>query len=289
MDPGSAVAALVDTDRYPVDDLASPRARRVIADARTQLQDRGAAELTGFVHEAGVELLVRDAEALAVRGHHSAGLATPYLEIPADHWPAGHPRVHLEPYGVSAVGYDVIPRESPLRALYDSDAVMRFVEAVLDRGELHRYADPCGALNLAVMGRGDALQWHFDQTDFVVSLAIQSAEDGGTFDVAPRVRTAHDERYDDVGEVLAGRDTSVVTLPMVPGTLLVFEGRHSLHRVSSVAGGRLRHVGLLAYDTHPATTGSELLRLVRYGRSVAFAEPPHAWPPATGVDAAGTP
>ena len=67
--------------------------------------------------------------------------------------------------------------------------------------------------------------------------------------------------------MLTGRDTSVVTLPMVPGTLLVFEGRHSLHRVSPVAGGRLRHVGLLAYDTDPAATGSELLRLVRYGRS----------------------
>ena len=49
---------------------------------------------------------------------------------------------------------------------------------VLDRGTLHRYADPCGALNLAVMGDGDELQWHFDQTDFVVSLAIQPAERG---------------------------------------------------------------------------------------------------------------
>ena len=35
------------------------------------------------------------------------------------------------------------------------------------------------------MGQGDELQWHFDQTDFVVSLAIRDAEVGGDFEVVP--------------------------------------------------------------------------------------------------------
>ncbi len=52
--------------------------------------------------------------------------------------------------------------------------------------------------NLAVMGDGDELQWHFDQTDFVVSLALQDADEGGDFEVAPRIRSGDDERYDDV-------------------------------------------------------------------------------------------
>ena len=157
--------------------------------------------------------------------------------------------------------------------------LLAYLEAVLDRGTLHRYADPCGALNLAVMGTGDELQWHFDQTDFVVSLAIQAAERGGDFDVAPRIRSAADERYDDVASVLRGDLAPVVTLPMTPGTLLVFEGRHSLHRVSPIEGDALRHVGLLAYDTKPGTVSSDLLREVRYGRVTAFAEPPATWPP----------
>ena len=59
-------------------------------------------------------------------------------------------------------------------------------------------------LNLAVMTDGDQLQWHFDRTDFVVSLAIQDADVGGDFEVAPQIRTAADERYDDVARVLAG-------------------------------------------------------------------------------------
>jgi hypothetical protein len=157
--------------------------------------------------------------------------------------------------------------------------VLAFIADVLDRGEIFRYADPCGALNLAVMSSGEQLQWHFDQTDFVVSLAIQAAEAGGDFDVVPRIRSTGDERYDDVARVLQGAHDGVVTLPMTPGTLLVFEGRNSLHRVSPIEGGRLRHVGLLAYDTKPGTVSSDLLREVRYGRREAFDEPPAAWPP----------
>jgi hypothetical protein len=152
------------------------------------------------------------------------------------------------------------------------------IEAVLDRGPIFRYADPFGALNLAVMGEGDQLQWHFDQTDFVVSLAIQSAEAGGDFEVVPRIRSAGDERYEEVAWVLDGDRGRVETLPMRAGTLLVFEGRHSLHRVSPVHGGRWRHVGLLAYDTKPGTMGSDLLRADRYGRTEPFARPPAAWP-----------
>lgn len=181
---------------------------------------------------------------------------------------------------MGAVGYDLIPATSPLRMFYEWPPLTRLLATLLARGPLYPYADPFGALNLAVMGAGDQLQWHFDQTDFVVSLAIQTASSGGDFEVAPRIRSAEDEHYDEVSAVLSGDHSAVVTLPMTPGTLLVFEGRYSLHRVSPIDGPVLRHVGLLAYDTKEGTMGSDLLRQDRYGRTVPFAEPPVHWPPA---------
>jgi hypothetical protein len=270
---------LVDLGRYPIDAPGTSAYDAAVASARAELAERGAAELAGFVTTDGVRALQADAESLVPRSFHSGGVGTAYLELPEDHWPKDHPRQTWAPYAVGAVGYDVIPRASPLRRLYESALLLSFLEAVLDRGTLHRYADPCGALNLAVMGDGDELQWHFDQTDFVVSLAIQPAMRGGDFDVVPRIRSGDDERYDDVAKVLGGGHDDVVTLPMTPGTLLVFEGRHSLHRVSPIEGGTLRHVGLLAYDTQPGTVSSDLLREVRYGRTAAFDEPPSTWPP----------
>jgi hypothetical protein len=241
----------------------------------------GAAELTAFVTPAGVATLAADAESLASRAHRSGGQGTAYLEVPDFSLPAGHPRLTWGDYAVGAVAYDAIPLSSPLRRLYEWSPMTELIAAILDRGQLFPYADPFGALNLAVMGDGDQLQWHFDQTDFVVSLAIQTASAGGNFEVAPRIRRPDDECYEDVAAVLGGDDlSSVVTLPMAPGTLLVFEGRYSLHRVSPISGSRLRHVGLLAFDTEPGTVGSELLRQDRYGRTRAFDVPPVTWPPA---------
>ena len=270
--------SLVDLHRYPLLEPESDVYEAVVAQARSQLKETGAAELPGFVSPRGVAELVRDADVLAQRAHSSGGQGTAYLEFPDFSLPAHHPRLHFADYRVRAVAYDITPYDSPLRRLYEWDPVTALIEAVLERGPVYRYADPFGALNLAVMGEGDQLQWHFDQTDFVVSLAIQSAVSGGNFEVVPRIRSAEDEHYDEVAAVLAGDRSRVETLPMRPGTLLVFEGRYSLHRVSPVGGRRWRHVGLLAYDTKPGTMGSDLLRADRYGRTEPFAEPPSSWP-----------
>ena len=277
---GTPVEELVDLERYPVLDTGGATYRKVFEDARAQLVATGAVELPGFLGPDGVAALVADAEDLAPRAHHSAGEGTAYLEFPDFSLPDDHPRLTWGHYAVGAVSYDLMPTDSLLRQVYEWEPLRVLVEDVLDRGPIHRYADPFGALNLAVMHEGDELQWHFDQTDFVVSLAVQTADHGGLFEVYPRIRTADDERYDDVAAALAGRLDGVVTLPMVPGTLLVFEGRYSLHRVSPVGSGLVRHVGLLAYDTEPGTVGSELLRENRYGRTEPFATPPRTWPPA---------
>jgi hypothetical protein len=178
------------------------------------------------------------------------------------------------PFGVRVVAYDAIPTSSPLRQLYECEELTAFIGEIVNRGPLYPYGDPFGALNLAVMGEGDELQWHYDQTDFVVSLAIQPSEHGGTFDVVPHMRSAEDERFDEVAKLFAGDESSMLTLEMTPGTLLIFEGRNSIHRVSPIVGDTLRHVGLLAYDTVPGRQGSPALRQTRYGRTEPYPQPP---------------
>jgi len=259
-------ADLVDLTRYPILDPGGLGLRDVLAWARAQLRDTGACEVPGFLTRGGLAAIEADAEGLAPTAYRSEGVGTAYLEVPDFSLPEEHPRRRFGKAAVGVVAYDMFPAASPLRRLYEWDPFMRFIEAVLPRGTLYRYADPLGALNLAVMSDGDELQWHFDQTDFVVSLAVRDAEIGGDFEVAPRIRSAADERYDAVGQVLSGDRAAVVQLPMTPGTLLIFEGRHSLHRVSPIRGATARLVALLAYDTKPGTCSTELLRLARYGR-----------------------
>ena len=274
---------LVDLNLYPLDQPGSASHRAAVKEAMEQLTSTGAAELEGFLSPTGVSALVADGEEMAHRAHLSSGVGTAYLEVPDFSLPEGHPRLTWGDYSLGAVAYDLMPYTSPLRQLYEWRPMTDFIATILNRGPIYPYADPFGALNLAVIRDGDQLQWHFDQTDFVVSLAIQSAVSGGDFEVVPHTRSANDERYQEVGSVLAGERSKVMTLPMRPGTLLIFEGRHSLHRVSPVVGPRPRHVGLLAYDTTPGTVGSELLRKARYGRTEPLPAPPDRW---TNLDTA---
>jgi len=237
-----------------------------VAEGRAQMAATGACEIPAFVRADALPAFVDDARKIAPLAYRSGGLGTVYLGFPDESFPPDHPQQWLGQYDVGAVAYDLFPAESPIRRLYEWPELTRFVAAILGLDEIYPYADPLGALNLAVMGDGDELQWHFDQTDFVVSLALQGADEGGDFEVAPFIRTADDEHYDDIARVLAGARDPLTVLPMTPGTLLVFAGRHSMHRVSPIRGTTPRLVGLFGYDTEPGTMSSELLKAVRYGR-----------------------
>jgi hypothetical protein len=264
MDP----AALVDLDRYPILDLGAPAGQALARRCRAALDATGACELEGFLHPEATARMVREAESLASAAHRNAGKGTPYLEIPDPAWPADHPRRSFGEYGVDVVPYDRVPASHALRRLYEWDPLVAFVAAAIGAPRLFRYADPLGALNVAVMGDGDRLQWHYDQTDFVVSLALRGAEAGGDFEYVPLIRSRTEENYPAVQRLLAGDERAVRRVPMRPGTLLLFEGRCSIHRVSPIRGRTTRLVALLAYDTKPGTCASEVLQQARYGRVV---------------------
>jgi hypothetical protein len=256
---------LVDLGRYPIDDLDGPAAVALAQRCRSELDRSGVSILPGFLTAEATARAVAESEGLASLGHPSDVEGTPYLELPADGWPEGHPRVTWDHTRLTAVAYDRFPAGSVLRTLYESDALLAFLARALGF-TVFRYDDPLGGLNLAVMYDGDRLAWHYDQTDFVVSLAVQESESGGDFECVPMTRAVDDERYDEVAAILSGDESRLVTIPMTPGTLMLFEGRHTLHRVSAIGGARPRYVGLFGYDRKPGTCSSELLRLIRYGR-----------------------
>lgn len=264
----TAALALVDLGAYPVDQPGSPAYRALVDRCREQLARTGASILRGFLRPEALAAALASAEGLAAHAHRSAiDNGSPYLELPGDEWPPGHPRLMHGPTSLGATAYDRFPADDPIRRLYESDGLMRFLADALGRDRLYRYDDSLGALNLAVMIDGDQLWWHFDQTDFVVSIALRSSSAGGDFECVPLLRAPDDERYDDVARVLSGDDGAAMRIPMEPGTLMLFEGRHSLHRVTPIEGDVSRLVALLAYDTKPGTCSSELLRAFRYGRT----------------------
>ncbi|HVM77735.1 MAG TPA: 2OG-Fe(II) oxygenase [Stellaceae bacterium] len=261
------IASAIDLARYPLDDLDGPGAVALIAECRRQLAATGSCLLTHFLTDAATAAMAAEARALEPLAHRERhNKSTAYLEAPDESFPEGHPKRRLQPTSVGAIAYDLIPRESLIRRLYEWDGLLLFLERALGRGTLYRYADPLGGLNVAAMGAGEALLWHFDQTDFVVSLMLQKSIRGGVFEYVPHIRSADAPNYGRVQRLLEGSREEVIELDLEPGTLALFEGRYSIHRVSPIEGPTTRLIALLGYDTKPGTMSSERLKLRRYGR-----------------------
>ncbi|MBS0399733.1 MAG: 2OG-Fe(II) oxygenase, partial [Proteobacteria bacterium] len=70
-----------------------------------------------------------------------------------------------------------------------------------------------------------------------------------------------------VGRVLNGDTDRIRVNPLSAGTLNVFAGKNSLHRVSTVEGDRSRMIAVFSYYERPGVLFSDRERLGFYGRT----------------------
>jgi len=68
--------------------------------------------------------------------------------------------------------------------------------------------------------------------------------------------------------VLDGETERVRTLKLQSGTLSLFRGHYSLHRVTEVHGSRQRLQAILGYSTKPDLVGSTESSVLHYGERV---------------------
>jgi hypothetical protein len=64
----------------------------------------------------------------------------------------------------------------------------------------------------------------------------------------PTIRTEGDPGWERIRRVFEGTSDEVRTAPIAPGTLALFRGARSLHRVSPVQEGPTRLIALLSFD-----------------------------------------
>jgi hypothetical protein len=191
----------------------------VIEAARKSRSEKGVAILPDFVRPQTLAVIVEEVTRLLPTAHREdIAVCTPYLELPDESYPDGHPRRTSVRSTTWVLANDLIPAESPLRALYEWDPLMAFVSEVVERRPLYRMDDPLGALNLTSMVEGDVQGWHYDSTDFVVSLAVQASDGGDEFECAPQIRSPEHESYDAVARILGGDLGGVEVFPFTPGT-----------------------------------------------------------------------
>lgn len=258
---------LVDTTRYPIDTPESPVLRAAIAEARDALERDGCARIAGFIRPEARAHLARETQELSSKALKSSEEYTPYGSGPDTSFPVGHPRRRAHRTTSGSVTRDLIPHDASIQRLYNNPHLKTFVAACLGIGEIHQFADPMRGLIINTMDEGSVLNWHFDATDFIVSLMTRRAEVGGLFEYCPGIRARGAENFGNVRGVLDGKRDLVRVLDLQVADLQIFKGRYSLHRVRPVEKG-VRDTVIFGFAREPGFIGSvESTRRV-YGRAM---------------------
>ncbi len=272
MPQATGASAFVDLARYPIAELDTPAGQQLKAGARRQLDEQGIFLLPGFVEPSAVEAIVAEVEELSPQAFLRE---TPQRLYPVTveldpRLPEDHPLRADQRCAERVLVYDQFGPASTLRALYEWDALPPFLAAVLQE-PVYRCADPVVSAIVLVMEEGQEHGWHFDSNEYVVSLLLQRPQHGGEFQYVPMIRSTGDENYAAVEEVVLGSSGRVVSVAVDPGTLVVFRGRRSIHRVAPVAGERERLIALFSYNSEPGFVFSDEIRIANAGRSVPLA------------------
>jgi hypothetical protein len=257
----------LDLERYPIDDLQGDAARTLIERCREQIASTGLCLLPGFLPEDEVHRAVAEADAATAEAYQKRRAIVAYDEEEIDPaLPADDPVRTAHRHAMSVIAYDHIGSGSSLRALYEWQGFADFLALVLEQ-PVFRCADPLISLVITSMVEGEEQGWHFDDNDFVVSLLLRKPGEGGEFQHVPMMRSEGDQAYERARRVFGGDDAEVQTAPLRPGTLALFRGRRSLHRVSPVRRGPGRLIALLSYDSRPGMVFPAQVQINNVGRS----------------------
>ena len=233
---------------------------------KDQLDSTGALVMEDFLNSDTVEFLQNEAREVRPLAYFCHQNHNAYLLDPDPDFPAEHIRNLEQVSDKGCITHDQVPENSLLRTLYEWPDFRNFLKQVL--GEpVFPYADTLSSININYYEQGQQLGWHFDNASFAVTLMLQSPGQGGEFEYREMVRNCEkdDWAFADTEAVIKGK-LQPKTLAIGDGSLVLFRGRNSLHRVAPVVSEHARILVTLNFNTEPGIMLSELARMAFFGR-----------------------
>ncbi len=94
---------------------------------------------------------------------------------------------------------------NPVIELYDWPPFADFLAATMGKLTLYRMDDAMVArVNVQASRDGEALNWHFDRSEFTTTVLLQPPQIGGELEYRSDLRTADNPNYDGVAALLRG-------------------------------------------------------------------------------------
>ena len=260
---------IIDLERYPLERLKSAEGQVLVNCCKKELALSGMFNLAGFIRAEIMEQMVREvtpiiqSSAFTHRSQHNI-----YFLPEVEGLDPAHPALQQFETVNHTICADQIPH-SALVNLYNWPPLAGFLAAVMGKPALYPMDDPLACLNVMAYRDGDALNWHFDRSEFTTTLLLQAPERGGEFEYRTGLRDENNPNYASVGSFLESNHSNTSKLTVHPGTLNVFRGKNTLHRVTPIGGARERIIAVFSYFEHPAVRFSDEDNLRFYGRTSA--------------------
>jgi len=247
--------------------------RPLVQRFRGEIARNGYCHLPGFLRREAVDQLIDEATTLVAdgRGFRSHEAHNVFLEE------GGEGSNGLEPGALRAkefasskvlVAMDDLVAGSRLLEVYRWDHLRSFLQMVFDLPQLHHSADPIGGVyyNIFDSDFHDTLGWHFDRSNFSMNLILQTTPGaGGDFQYVRDSRPEISEmrRWEDAEGHIQPR---IETPELSPGSLYLFAGSRSIHRVSPVTSGK-RINAIFTYVEKEGARLNEYTLRTFFGRS----------------------
>ena len=177
-----------------------------------------------------------------------------------------HPALRLCQTSNQTLCADQIAGSAVMR-LYEWPPFVDFLAATMTKPELFVMQDSLARVNTMSYHEGQALNWHFDRSEFTTTMLLQAPEKGGDFEYRTDLRSDDEQNFDGVARLLNGQDPDVQKIILTPGTLNVFNGKNTAHRVTPVKGDTDRVIAVFSFFDRPGVTFSEDERTGFYGRA----------------------
>ena len=257
---------ILDLDRYPLDKEGSDAWHAMVARAVADLDAQGMFNLEGFVRsDAVLKLVAHIKPVMDAQSYTHKRLHNIYFQPEIPGLEPTHPALRKVETVNHTLCADQIS-DSMVLSIYQYPPFARFLAATMGKPELHAMQDPLACANVMAYRSGEALNWHFDRSEFTTTLLLQAPEIGGEFEYRSDLRSANDPNYAGVAELLEGRDPQVKRIQLRAGTLNVFRGKNTAHRVTTVKGPIDRFIAVFSYYEKPGVMFSDAERLGFYGR-----------------------
>ncbi|QMU58406.1 MAG: 2OG-Fe(II) oxygenase [Boseongicola sp.] len=258
---------LIDLDRYPLHQPNSEKYTTLVQRCKKQLDANGMFDLSGFFHDHTVKAAAEAVKpAMATSAFRHARTHNVYFKDTVDGLPADHPALQK----VETVNHTLCAdqfEDNPVITLYEWEPFATFLAATMGKPKLYPMDDPLSRVNIQATYDGEGLNWHFDRSEFTTTMLLQAADEGGELEYRSNLRTPEDPNYDGVAAVLHGEDPEVARIKLAPGTLNVFRGVNTIHRVVPVKGPNERLVTIFTFYERPGVVFTPKEQMGFYGRT----------------------